>query len=68
MLPMAIVILTNSNLYEMLPIRSVLYEMLPRQNVTIRKCTIQNITDPSEREPKVEPPRLPSGHYAPPCK
>ena len=68
MLSIQNVVLTNSNLYELLPIQSVLYEMFPRQNVTIRKCTKQNVTDPSEREPKVEPPRLPSGHYAPPCK
>jgi hypothetical protein len=45
MLSIQNVVLTNSNLYELLPIQSVLYEMFPRQNVTIRKCTKQNVTD-----------------------
>jgi len=46
MLSIPNVILTNCNLYEMLPIQSVLYKMLPGPNVTIQKCTIQNVTDP----------------------
>ena len=36
MLSIKKVILTNCNLYE----------MLPRHNVTKRKCTMQNVTDP----------------------
>ena len=42
-LPIRNVILTNCNLYEMLPIQSVLYEMLPRQSVLYKILPRQSV-------------------------